>query len=110
MCGRVTGPKSPRLKFTVVGFHTSVLCSTELTYKKRVTELNRAVHASRTKSEVGNSLCRYLILHGSLLNHMIIITKVGVSYIDHMNDDAPAVNSLKCARALSRGERLGKRL
>ena len=32
-------------------------------------------------------------MHGSLLNHMIIITKVGVSYIDHMNDDAPEDDS-----------------
>ena len=62
----------------------------QLTYKKCVTELNRAVHASRTKSKVGNILCQYLILHDSLLNHMTTITKVGVSYIDHTNDDAPA--------------------
>ena len=33
------------------------------------------------------------ILHGSLLNHMTIITKLGASYSDHMNDDAPEVNS-----------------
>ena len=33
------------------------------------------------------------ILHGRLFNHMTIITKVGVSYIDHMNDDAPEVDS-----------------
>ena len=32
-------------------------------------------------------------LHGSLLNHMTIITKVGVSYDDHMNADAPEVDS-----------------
>ena len=32
-------------------------------------------------------------MHDSLLNHMTIITKVGVSYIDHMNDDAPEVDS-----------------
>ena len=36
------------------------------------------------------------ILHGSLLNHMTIITKGGVSYIEHMNDDAPEVDSFSC--------------
>ena len=48
--------------------------------------------------------CRWLallpgivpILHGGLLNHMTIITKVGVSYNDHMNDDAPEVDSFFC--------------
>ena len=34
------------------------------------------------------------ILHGSLLNHMTIITKVGASYSDHMNDDASEVDSV----------------
>ena len=29
----------------------------------------------------------------SLLNHMIFITKVGVSCVNHMNDDALEVNS-----------------
>ena len=48
--------------------------------------------ALRTRSEIVNSLHSYvpgivLILHGSLLNYMTIITKVGASYIDHMNDD-----------------------
>ena len=33
------------------------------------------------------------ILHGSLLNHMTIITKVGASHSDHMNDDALEVDS-----------------
>ena len=33
------------------------------------------------------------ILHGSLLNHMTIVTKVGASYSDHMNSDAPEVDS-----------------
>ena len=39
----------------------------------------------------------------SLLNHMTIITKVGVSYIDHMNDDAPGVDSFShgCYQSLS---------
>ena len=43
-----------------------------------------------------------LILHDSLLNHMTIITKVGVSYVVHMNDDALEVNSfsLHCYQAL----------
>ena len=43
------------------------------------------------------------ILHGSLLNHMTVITKVGAYYIDHMNDDALEVNSfsLQCYQALS---------
>ena len=43
-----------------------------------------------------------LILHDSLLNHMTIITKVGVSYVVHMNDDALEVNSfsLQCYQAL----------
>ena len=34
------------------------------------------------------------ILYGSLLTLMTIITKLGVSYVDHMNDDAPEVDSL----------------
>ena len=33
------------------------------------------------------------ILHDSLLNHMTIISKVGASYVDHMNDDVPEVDS-----------------
>ena len=33
------------------------------------------------------------MLHDSLLNHMTIITKVGASNVDHMNDDAPEVDS-----------------
>ena len=39
-----------------------------------------------------------LKLHGSLSNHMTIITKVGVSYVDHINDDVLEVNSFshKC--------------
>ena len=47
---------------------------------------------------------------------MTIITKVGASYIDHMNDDAPEVNSFnrECYQALSTppfwGESLGTRL
>ena len=32
------------------------------------------------------------ILHGSLSNHMTIITKVGVSSVDHINDDMLEVN------------------
>ena len=36
------------------------------------------------------------ILHDSLLNHMTIISKVGVSYVDHMNDDVPEVDSFSC--------------
>ena len=43
------------------------------------------------------------ILHGGLLNHMTIVTKVGVSYDDHMNDDVPEVDSFShgCYQALS---------
>ena len=43
------------------------------------------------------------ILHDSLLNHMTIITKVGTSYVDHMNDDMPEVDSFSpgCYYALS---------
>ena len=33
------------------------------------------------------------ILHDSLLNHMTIITKVGVSYVDQTNNDTLEVNS-----------------
>ena len=36
------------------------------------------------------------ILHSGLLNHMTNVTKVGVSYNDHMNDDAPEVDSFSC--------------
>ena len=38
------------------------------------------------------------MLHGSLLNHMTIITEVGASYTDHMNDDAPEVDSFSLRR------------
>ena len=47
---------------------------------------------------------------------MTIVTKVGVSYDDHMNDDAPEVDSFSrgCYQALSSprfgGESLGTRL
>ena len=47
---------------------------------------------------------------------MTIITKVGASYVDHMNGDAPEVDSFfrGCYRALSSprfwGESLGTRL
>ena len=43
------------------------------------------------------------ILHVSLLNHMTIVTKVGMSYIDHTNDDVPEVESFSsgCFQALS---------
>ena len=34
------------------------------------------------------------ILHDSLLNEMTIITKVGGSYVDHINDDAPGSRQL----------------
>ena len=42
-------------------------------------------------------------LHGRLLNHMTIITEVGVSYVDHTNDDASEVDSFsgRCYQALS---------
>ena len=68
------------------------------TRKKCVMELNRAADSLRTKSEIVNSLCCYvpgtvLILLGRLLNHMTFITKVGVSYIDYMNDDTLEVDS-----------------
>ena len=36
------------------------------------------------------------ILRGSLLAHMTIITKVGVSYVDHMDDDMPEVDNFSC--------------
>ena len=44
-----------------------------------------------------------LILHGSLLTHMTIATKVGAFYFDHINDDAPEVDSFSrgCYQALS---------
>jgi len=43
------------------------------------------------------------ILHGGLLNHMTIVTKGGVSYDDHMNNDASEVDSFSrgCYQALS---------
>ena len=40
------------------------------------------------------------ILHGSLLNHMMIITKVGVSYVDDINDDVLEVDSISCGSFL----------
>ena len=33
------------------------------------------------------------ILHGSLYHHMTNVTEVGVSYDDHINDDAPEIDS-----------------
>ena len=56
------------------------------------------------------------ILHDSLLNHMRIITKVRASYIDHMNKEAPVMDSFSCEcfQALSsprcQGESPGMRL
>ena len=43
------------------------------------------------------------ILHSSLLTHMTIITKVGASYVNNMNDDAPEVGTFfhGCYQALS---------
>ena len=43
------------------------------------------------------------ILHSSLLTHMTIITKVGASYVNNMNDDAPEVDSFfhGCYQTLS---------
>ena len=35
-------------------------------------------------------------MHDSLLTHMTIVTKVGVSYVDHINDDTPEVDSFSC--------------
>ena len=37
------------------------------------------------------------------INHMTILTKVGASCVDHMNDDAPEVDSFshECYQALS---------
>ena len=110
MCGRGASPESPRSKFAVVGLRTdslTILRSSEFTCAKCVTELNRAADASKTRSEIVNSLRCYQVyyryLHGSLLNHMTIITKVGASYVDHMNDDAPEVDNFSrgCYQALS---------
>ena len=49
----------------------------------------RAIDAWRTESEGDCASTRYIVtlLHGSLLNHMTLFTEVGVSYIDHLNDD-----------------------
>ena len=62
-------------------------------------ELNTTVDASKTRSEIINSLIGVLpaivpTLHDSY--HMTIITKVRVSHIDHMNDDTPEVDSFSC--------------
>ena len=95
MCGRGASPESPRSKFAVVDCGTdslTILCSFKFTCTKCVTELNTTADASKTRSKIVNSLHYYV--HASLLNHMtIIITKVGASYIDHMNDDALEVDS-----------------
>ena len=104
MCGRGASPESPRSKFAVVGCRTdslTIFCSSECTCTKCITELNTTADASKTRSKIVNSLRCYqlgilLILHGSLLNHMTTITKVGASYVDHMNDDAPEVDNFFC--------------
>ena len=100
MCGRGSSPESPRSKLAVVGCGTdslTILCSSEFTGTKCVTELNTTPDASKT-SKIVNSLLALLpvivaILQDSLLNHMTIITKVGASYVDQTNNDMPEVNS-----------------
>ena len=45
-------------------------------------------------------------MHGSLLNHMTIITEVGAAHIDHKNDDTPEVDSFfhRWSQGLDRNE------
>ena len=104
-----TGPKSLRSKFTVVGCQTSllsVLHSSQFGCKKCALKLNRAVDTSRTNSEAVHGYLRVRLLlacvatrystdvtrqltdtHITWQHYMMFIPKVGLSYIDHMNDD-----------------------
>ena len=100
MCGRGASPGSPRTKFTVVclwdqlAHHTSQL----RVYKYKVHHRTQQ-SCGCLKNEERN--CKKLallpgivpVLHGGLLTHMTIATKVGVSYDDHMNDDTPEVDN-----------------
>ena len=80
----------------------TILHSSKFTCTKCVPELNRTADVSKTRSEIVKQLallpatCIHVVptLHGSLLNHMTIITNVGAFYVDHMNNDMPEVNSL----------------
>ena len=93
---RGASPKSPRSKCIQLVYGTesiTILCSSEFTCTKCVMKLNRsrAADTSRTKREIACAAARYSSYRycaGGLLNHMAIVTKVGVSYDDHMRDDA----------------------
>ena len=99
-----------RSKFTVVGLRNRL---THHTSQLRV--YMQKVHHGTQQScrclEDEERNCEWLtllpgtvrIFCGNLLNHMTIITKVGVSCIHHMNDDAPEVDSFsrECCQALS---------
>ena len=66
----------------------NVLHSSQLACMKCVLKLNRAVDTLRTKSEVVISLCCYRYsAHITWQHYMTFITKVGLSFFDHMNDD-----------------------
>ena len=117
MCGIGAHPESPRSKFAVLGCETDSLCSSEFTCTKWFTELDTTVDASKIRNTIV-SCYRYCtdIAWQLILNHMTVITKVGTSYVDHISDETPEVNSFshKCYQALSSprfwGESLGTRL
>ena len=63
MCGRGSSPESPRSKFAVVGCGSdslTILCSSEFTGTKCITELNTTLDASKT-SKIVNSLHCYQV-------------------------------------------------
>ena len=63
MCTREASPESPRSKLAVVGCRTdslTILCSSEFTCTKCVTELNTTADAPKT-NKIVNSLCCYQV-------------------------------------------------
>ena len=100
MCSRGASPETPRSKFAVVGLQDRLAHHT-LQLRVYVYKVCHGTEHNWRCLEDNGRNCKYLallpgivpILHDSLLNYMTIITKVGVSYIDHMNDDAPEVDS-----------------
>ena len=107
---RGASPESPRLKFAVVGLRDQLAHCT-LLLRVYMCKVRHGTQQSCGCLEDEERNCKLLallpgivpILHGRLLNHMTIITKVGASYVDHMNDDAPEVDNFSrgCYQALS---------
>ena len=93
-----SSPESPMSKFTVVGLRD---CLAHHTLQLQVYIYKVCQQSCRClKDEKQNCKLPALlpgtvpILYGNLLTLMTIITKLGVFYVDHMNDDVPEVNSL----------------